>query len=261
MKDRAIKFLYAFDCYLLYVLSGIVSSLGVVAYYSVAAARDFGELSAGVDANSFSEYIADVLSGKSSVVLLISYVLVLVVTLAVFLFRRSNIFSYTGLSYCRPISFIGAVLLGAFLNPIASHFIPAQGSAEVTISSVLILCIVLGPFVEELIFRGVLLKMFGASVGVFFSVIITSALFAVSHGDISQAVYTFVLGLLLGIVRYKSTSLWSAVAMHMSFNITGAVLSAVNLSFDGLEIILIALAAVVFLLISCTGGRKTRKKA
>ena len=75
MKDNAIKFLYAVDCYLLYVLSGVIASLGVVAYYSVAAARDFGELGASVDADSFSEYIADVLSGKSSVRIFLFFLL------------------------------------------------------------------------------------------------------------------------------------------------------------------------------------------
>ncbi len=260
MKDNAIKFLYAFDCYLLYVLSGVISSLGVVAYYSIVAARDFGELGASVDANSFSEYIADVLSGKSSVVLLVSYILVLVVALIVFAVRRGNLSAYTGLSYCRPISMISAVLLGAFLNVIISFFVPTGAAQEVTVNTILVLCIVLGPFVEEFMFRGVLLKMFGGAVGVFFSVIITSALFAVSHGNFSQAAYTFVLGLLLAIVRYKSTSLWSAIAMHISFNVTGALLVGFNISFDSVEIAIISAASVAFFVLACTGGRSIRKK-
>ncbi len=260
MKDGAIKFLYAFDCYLLYVLSGVISSLGVVAYYSIAAARDVGELGASVDANSFSEYIADVLSGKSSVVLLVSYILVLVVALIVFAVRRGNLSTYTGLSYCRPISMISAVILGAFLNAIISFFVPAGEGQEVTVNAILILCIVLGPFVEEFMFRGVLLKMFGGAVGIFFSVVITSALFAVAHGNFSQAAYTFVLGLLLAIVRYKSTSLWSAIAMHMSFNVTGALLVGFDIAFDSVEIVIISVAAVAFFALACTGGRSIRKK-
>ena len=260
MKDGAIKFLYAFDCYLLYVLSGVISSLGVVAYYSIAAARDFGELGASVDSNSFSDYIADVLSGKSSVVLLVSYMLVLLVALVVFAVRRGNLSTYTGLSYCRPISVISSVLLGVFLNVIISYFAPTEAGEETTLNSILILCIVLGPFIEEFMFRGVLLKMFGGAVGIFFSVIITSALFAVSHGDFSQGAYTFILGLVLAIVRYKSTSLWSAIAMHMAFNVTGALLSSFNLSFDGFEVLIISIAAIAFLVLSCTGGRKVKKK-
>lgn len=261
MKRKAIKFLYAVDCYLLYILSGIIASITVVAYYSVVAARDFGSLGADLDANSFFEYIANVLSGKASVVLLISYILVLVATFIVFAVKKMRIGSYTGLSYCRPVSFVASLCLGILLNLIVLHFVPAQTSGETEFTILFMLCIILGPIVEELMFRGVLLKMFGASVGVFFSIIITSALFSVAHADLVQIAYTFVLGLVLAIVRYKSTSLWSAVALHVAFNLSGAFAAMFSFEFDSFEILLVFLAAVVFFLLSCTGGRKWHKNA
>ncbi len=259
VKKKAINFLYAVDCYLLYILSGIVSSIAVVAYYSVVAAQEFGSLNADVDANSFFEYIANVLSGKASLVLLISYILVLFAAFIVFAVKRIRPGSYMGLSYCRPISLLASICLGVLLNLIVTHFVPAQAGSETELTLLLMLCIILGPIVEEIMFRGILLKMFGASVGVVMSVIITSALFAGSHGGLVQIAYTFVLGLVLGVVRYKSTSLWSAIALHMSFNLSGAFAAVYNFDFDGVEILLISLAAVVFFILSCTGGRKRRK--
>jgi len=257
MKENLIKFLYAIDCYLLYVLSGVVSSLLVVGYYSVVAAHDF----AGIDATSFFEYIETVLADKSSVVLLVSYVLVLGVAALICALKKIRFSSYTGLSYGRPASVLSSAALGVLLNFAISSLLPSDvsGTGEI-LSVVLILCIVLGPFVEELMFRGVLLKMFGASVGVFFSIVITSALFAISHGDALQIAYTFVLGLILAVVRYKSTSLWSAVALHMSFNIAGAVSGYFGLSFDGVELAVILAASVVLFVIACTGGRKLSPK-
>ena len=259
MKKKAINFLYAIDCYLLYILSGIIASVAVVVYYSVVAAKDFGSFGTDMDSNSFFEYIADILSGKASLVLLVSYILVLTVAFIVFSAKKMRISSYTGLSYCRPISLIAAVCLGAFLNLVVMHFVPVQSGSETEFTVLFALCIILGPVVEEIMFRGILLKMFGASVGVVLSVIITSALFAVSHGSLVQVAYTFALGLVLGVVRYKSTSLWSAIALHMSFNLSGAILAIYNPDFDGVEILLISLAAVVFFILSCTGGRKWRK--
>ena len=261
VKEKAIRFLYAFDCYLLYILSGVVSSIAIVAYYSVVAAQEVGSFGANLDANSFFDYIANVLSGKSSLVLFVSYILVLLVTLIVFALKKIRLSSYTGLSYCRPVSLVASVCLGAFLNLLVSHFVPAQSGGEGEFTILFMICVLLGPIVEEIMFRGILLKMFGASVGVVFSVIISSALFAASHGEFVQIVYTFVLGLILGIVRYKSTSLWSSIAVHMSFNLSGAVFAMYNFDFDGVEILIISFAAAAFFLLSCTGGRKWRKGA
>lgn len=261
MKERAIRFLYAIDCYLLYVLSGVAASLGVVAYYSITAAYDIGNTGSDLDIAAFSEYISEVLSGKTSLVLLVSYIIVIFTLLVIFAVKRKSLSSYAGTSYWRVISVLSSICLGIALNFITSHFAPAVEGEESVISTVLILCIILGPFVEELIFRGVLLKMFASSVGVFFSVIITSVLFAFSHGDIVQIAYTFVLGLVLGIVRYKSTSLWSPIALHMSFNVAGAVAAFYNLAFDGFDIIIISIAAFLFFILACTGGRKARRSA
>ncbi len=261
VKEKAIKFLYAVDCYLLYILSGVVSSIAIVAYYSVVAARDFGGFGANLDANSFFDYIANVLSGKASLVLFVSYILVLLVAFIVFAAKKMHLSSYTGLSYCRPVSLIASVCLGAFLNLLVAYFVPAESGGETELTLLFMICVLLGPIVEEIMFRGILLKMFGSSVGVVFSVIITSILFAVSHGGMVQIAYTFVLGLVLGIVRYKSTSLWSAIAVHMSFNLSGAVAAMYNFDFDGVEILIISFAAVVFFILSCTGGRKWRKNA
>lgn len=260
LKENAIKFLYAIDCYLLYVLSGVVSSLLVVAYYSLSAAWNIGGLGARVDATSFSEYISELLSGKASAALLISYVLVLVVTALVFLFRKSKMSAYTGLSYTRPLSLVGSVVLGVVLNLLVSEFVPVTGTEPVKVNIILVLCVILGPFVEELMFRGVLLKMFGSAVGVVFSILITSLLFAVSHGNLVQAGYTFGLGLVLGLVRYKSTSLWSAIALHTAFNISGAVSAFYTFDFAPAETVFLAVLAAASIILACTGGRKYEPK-
>ncbi len=259
MKENALKFLYALDCYFLYVLSGVAASLTVVAYYSFAAAKNIGDLGAQVDASFFFEYISGVLAGKEPLILLISYILVLIVSILVFRFKRIGLASYTGLSYCRPISIIASLFLGAILNLLISSFVPFSSSETVEITTILVLCVIIGPFVEELMFRGILLKMFGASVGVCFSILITSALFAVSHGNLIQASYTLVLGLVLGLVRYKSTSLWSAIVLHTSFNVAGTLLSLVSFAFSITEKAVLLALAVIALILSCSGGRKSRK--
>ena len=260
MKEKFISFLYAVDCYLLYLLSGVIASSAVVAYYSVKAANEYGSLGAPMDSNSFTDYISAFMAGKSSVVLLVSFAVIILIALLGFAFCRKNIVSYTGMKYARPMSIIGAIVAGVALNLISYGIMPQTSQNEEVFGVVLVLCVVLAPFVEELVFRGILLKMFSKSCGIILSAIITSALFAISHNDPLQMLYTFILGLVLAIVRVSSTSLWSSVALHLAFNITGAFAMLTNPIFSSKGFVLLAVASVLSVIVACSDGRKKRKE-
>lgn len=258
MRKNAINFLYAIDCYLLYMLSGVAASAIVVAYYSINAAREFD--STGVGYLDFTENLAAFLSGKSSFVLLVSYILVILALLVVFMIKRRSLGAYSGLSYVKVPSVISSLLLGVCLGVITYRFVPSGSGVGEEITAVLLLCIIIGPFVEELMFRSILLKMFGASSGMFFSVVITSVLFAFSHTEGVQIVYTFALGLILALVRIKSTSLWNAIALHLAFNVSGAYLAVSGLQLDIPNTVFVSVLAVVLLFFACSGGRKRIRK-
>ncbi|MBQ8004014.1 MAG: CPBP family intramembrane metalloprotease [Oscillospiraceae bacterium] len=249
------KFLYAVDVYLLYLLSGIASAAGVVVYYSIRAAIDYGNIGEIADAPAFAEYISGVVAGKASLVLLVSYCIVVVAVIITFAIRRKSLSAYAGLSYGRFISICAAAILGAVLNLLTYSVTPDTTQRTETVNLLLVLCVMLGPFVEELMFRGVLLKMFGAACGTVTASFITAALFAMSHTEPVQMLYTFVLGIILAAVRVKSTSLWSPLALHLSFNITGAVMMVAPRIFSHKAMILLGIAAVLLFLLSCTGGR------
>ncbi len=256
MKESFIKFLYAVDVYLLYLLSGGVSAAGVVTYYSVRAALDYGNIGEITDAPAFVEYISGLMAGKSPIVLLVSYCIVVAVLILSFAIRRKSLISYVGLSYGRFLSISSAVLLGAVLNLITYSITPGTVQENQTVSAILLLCVLMGPFVEELMFRGVLLKMFGASCGTVAAAVITAVLFSLSHTEPVQMLYTFVLGIILAAVRVKSTSLWTPLSLHLSFNITGALLMMGEYSFSEKVLLVLSGAAILFFVFSCTGGRR-----
>ncbi len=260
MKDNFIRFLYAVDVYLLYLLSGVLSAAGIVVYYSIRAALDYGSIGEIADAYAFVEYISALVNGKSSLVLLVSYIIVILVLFLSFAIRRKSVLNYAGLSYGRFVSVISAALLGVVLNLITYSVIPDTVQETGEINAVLILCVILGPFIEELIFRGVLIKMFGAACGVFFASIITAALFAITHTETVQMIYTFVLGLILAVIRIRSTSLWPPILLHLSFNITGAVVMMNPHVFAKEGILVLSGAAALLFVLSCTGGRKYARK-
>jgi len=94
-----------------------------------------------------------------------------------------------------------------------------------------ILAIAIGAaVVEELIFRGVILKRFleRTSMKTAYAVILQAFLFGVIHMNILQGMYAFALGIVFGLVYIWVKSIWAPIALHLVFNLY-AVLSS-NLS-------------------------------
>lgn len=94
---------------------------------------------------------------------------------------------------------------------------------EPTLSMALMVCVV-APVVEELLFRGVLLRGFlqryprGLAIGY------SALYFGVAHLNIYQFCLAFLLGLLLGLLYERGRSLMPCIALHAAFNTIGFVL-------------------------------------
>ena len=77
--------------------------------------------------------------------------------------------------------------------------------------------IVAVPISEEVLYRGFLLKGFkGMESGIAGAVIVSALLYALAHiqYDLFDIGIFFVMGILLGVVRFKSRSLWTCIAMN-----------------------------------------------
>ena len=95
-------------------------------------------------------------------------------------------------------------------------------ATDLTPSMVLYACVV-GPFMEELMFRGMLFsraRRFGDRTAVVF----TAVLFGLMHGNLSQFLYATVIGLVFGYVAAKTGGIRYTVPMHMMVNTYGTVL-------------------------------------
>ncbi|WP_377155708.1 lysostaphin resistance A-like protein [Roseateles sp. UC29_93] len=93
-----------------------------------------------------------------------------------------------------------------------------------SLSMALMVCVV-APVVEEMLFRGVLLRGFlqryprGLAIGY------SALYFGVAHLNIYQFCLAFLLGLLLGLLYERGRSLMPCIALHAAFNTTGFLLS------------------------------------
>ena len=96
--------------------------------------------------------------------------------------------------------------------------------------------IIFGPAFEEVFFRGFLFAGWLKSrIGPVGTIAITSVLWAVLHiqYDVYGMVQILIIGIALGIMRFKTRSLWSPLLMHFAWNLTGMIAIAINLSGFG----------------------------
>jgi membrane protease YdiL (CAAX protease family) len=82
-----------------------------------------------------------------------------------------------------------------------------------------VICIVaVGPFVEEMLFRGALYRSLIQDKAPMPVVMVTALYFAAVHLNPYRIVPLFLMGCLLGYVRWASGSLWPSFLLHLGFN-------------------------------------------
>jgi uncharacterized protein len=89
-----------------------------------------------------------------------------------------------------------------------------------------LMAVVFAPLFEETLFRGFLFEGFLRSrVGLPGALLLTSAFWAVLHVQYGmlEIAAIFVLGLIIGLARYRTGSLWSALLIHAVFNLASTI--------------------------------------
>ncbi|HDF4598069.1 MULTISPECIES: type II CAAX endopeptidase family protein [unclassified Mammaliicoccus] len=112
---------------------------------------------------------------------------------------------------------------------IVTQFASKKDYIEMVIS-VLFISGIVAPIVEEIIFRGVLLKYIEDKTNIFVAIISTSVLFSLVHlfnGKlVGLDIYLLIIagtiaGIMYGIACYKYSSIWASILLHMFWNIGG----------------------------------------
>ena len=84
------------------------------------------------------------------------------------------------------------------------------------------------PLCEELYFRGILYGRLDARFGTASAIVGSAGVFGLAHFEPNAFPALFALGLILGVLRWRSSSVWPGVAMHAANNVlaTAALLLA-----------------------------------
>jgi membrane protease YdiL (CAAX protease family) len=82
----------------------------------------------------------------------------------------------------------------------------------------------IGPLVEELIFRGIILNVLKVKYGNKLALIVSSVLFSVVHVNPSQMAVALVIGLILGYIFILTNSLAFVILLHSMSNLTNILI-------------------------------------
>ena len=121
-------------------------------------------------------------------------------------------------------------LIGNYLNLIIGAVIgqevPDTLSDLITNSPIWVIIaivVVIGPIVEELIFRKFLMDKLGAY-GDRIAIVVSAVAFGLFHGNFYQIFYATFIGLILAYLYAKTSNIWYPIALHMIMNFIGSVL-------------------------------------
>lgn len=84
--------------------------------------------------------------------------------------------------------------------------------------------VLVAPVVEEFIFRGLIMTRLAQAMPGWLAAALSAAIFGLCHGHPVWFAYTFVLGVLFGLMDLRLGSIWPSILAHMVFNGVGQVL-------------------------------------
>ena len=78
---------------------------------------------------------------------------------------------------------------------------------------------ILAPVSEELIFRGLIFRRIRDYAGFMWAAVASGLFFGIYHGNLTQGIFAFVMGMLFAAIYEHYGTLWASIAAHMANNI------------------------------------------
>ncbi len=212
----------------------------------------------------FDSFMQEFTGQSLLVVLLISAFLSLVLCLLVYRLRKMKVWSFmkwkptsprlmflavpTGLSVEFTAMLIFSLTAYIFKQS-AQNYESMVGGLIKSPLAIFIIGIV-APFVEDVIFRGLILNELRRDYSVKTAVIIQAVLFGVMHLNIAQGLYAAFAGIILGLIAVEADSVFPAIIGHVVMNSSALLLSYVNEEAFAALFVPIVIISSVFILIT-----------
>lgn len=95
--------------------------------------------------------------------------------------------------------------------------------APLTTLTTLLVAVAVAPVCEEIFFRGFLLPGLARAMPIWAAVLLSALVFGFAHADLGSFVPLVAIGVVLGILRVWTGSVWPGMALHALNNLTAAV--------------------------------------
>lgn len=136
-------------------------------------------------------------------------------------YKKYQIYKIENNKIKEPIKiFLIALILSLILNEIIlliKFFLKFEMVANLNIF-LLINTIIIGPILEELLFRGIVFNKLREFNNEKRAIIITTVIFAIMHGNLLSIIYTFIMGYILNIIYIKQKTLKAPILFHVTIN-------------------------------------------
>ncbi|MGL5634499.1 MAG: lysostaphin resistance A-like protein [Sarcina sp.] len=121
---------------------------------------------------------------------------------------------------------IGIVITGILTTFISSNKFAVNVVDNLKFSTIgMLLILFIAPIVEEFVFREVLFNYLRRNCSIVLAIVIQALAFAIYHGNISQGIYAFVLGIFLAIIYIYTNSLIGSITGHILANLIDLIIS------------------------------------
>jgi len=175
----------------------------------------------------------ELLNQRAVVYTLIANLITLAIILAFYLIRRKKLSQALWLRRVdAPTLWAGAALAPALylavtvaLMAIPESWLESYSEASSGITSGgfigLLAVAVAAPVAEEFIFRGLIMTRLSQAMPGWLAVLLSSAIFGACHGHPVWFGYTFVVGMVFGLIDLRAGSIWPSILAHVAFNAIG----------------------------------------
>lgn len=173
-------------------------------------------ISSGNDINLFNEFL-------SSKQIYLAFILAIIfIPLLIKEYKKTNIEKKIKINYLHLI--IIGIILSLIYNVFAYYFNFLLKTSLFDNNNNLIVTLIstglIGPIIEELMFRGIIYNELKNKYSNMKAILITTIFFAVIHMNIIQILYAFALGFILIFVYEKYKNIKAPIILHMASNIT-----------------------------------------
>lgn len=174
---------------------------------------------------------------------LISIIYVVLLSLFIINYRFTNSLTEIGLVYNNKSSkYISSYTFYAIVSMLILTFfnfvfggITTYNTISIDILNYGLVTLIIQSALEEIVFRGVILKSIMNDTKEIYAIIISSILFSIVHGynpyiDVISLINIFLAGVLLGYIYVRTNSLLPAIAFHITWNFTQGIVLGVSTS-------------------------------